>query len=213
MQSARQKSLEYWDNWYSEKNSDNIVTDNWLDSFRQVIDDCSGIILDIGCGRGNDTKVFLEKGKKVIACDQSPNAVEHIKNTFPEIYDARCFNFLDGFDFEDSSIDIICADLCLHYFTLSDTSHILKELNRILKSDGHLFIRVNSVKDVLHGAGQGQELERHLYQMEDGTIKRFFDADDIRDIFSGFDILLCEEQSMNRYSKPKVVYTLHLSKK
>ena len=69
------------------------------------------------------------------------------------------------------------------------------------------------MKDVLHGAGQGPELERHLYQMEDGTIKRFFDIDDIKDIFSGFDILLCEEQNMDRYSKPKIVYTLHLSKK
>lgn len=213
MDSSRQKSMEYWDNWYSKENTDNIVTDGWLDSFRPIIDECCSAILDIGCGRGNDTKYFLEKGKQVIACDQSPNAIERIKNTFPEIYDTRCFNFLDGFDFGDESFEIICADLCLHYFTLADTGFILGELNRILKNGGHIFVRVNSVKDVLHGAGHGLELERHLYQMEDGTIKRFFDIDDIKDIFSGFDILLCEEQNMDRYSKPKIVYTLHLSKK
>lgn len=213
MKFARQQSLKYWDNWYSEKHTDNVIMDDWLERFSTIIDNCDGAILDIGCGRGNDTKYFIEKGKKVIACDQSPNAITYIKGSFPEVYETRCFNFLDGFDFDDLSFDIICADLCLHYFSMADTDYILEELNRIMKSDGHLFVRVNSLKDTLHGAGQGPEIEKHLYQMEDGTIKRFFDSEDIEDIFSDFDIQFCEEQSMDRYSKPKTVFTLHLRKK
>ena len=82
-----------------------------------------------------------------------------------------------------------------------------------MTDDGYLFLRVNSVKDILHGAGQGKEIEKHLYKLEDGTIKRFFDKDDIDNIFSDFDIIFCEEQPMNRYALKKIVYSVGLRKR
>lgn len=206
-------SLKYWDERHTYCQRDKIKVDDWLERFVSIIDKCTCPILDIGCGGGNDTLFFLDRGREVIPCDQSLNAIRNINNNFPEISDARCFNFLDGFDFPDKSFEIICADLCLHYFRNEDTEYILGELNRILKKDGHMFVRVNSVKDVLHGAGQGEEVEHHVYKMEDGTIKRFFDRADIDIIFSDFDIIFCEEQTMDRYSSKKIVYTVCLRKK
>lgn len=204
------KSELYWNNIHVNYDRNNIKVDDWLDRFEPIVTNCKSLVLDLGCGSGNDTLYFIEKGKKVIACDQSINAINNIRKNFPEVLEARCFNMLDGFAFEDDSFEIVCADLCLHYFKEADTRRILNEIRRILIPGGHLFVRVNSVKDVNHGAGQGIEIEPHLYRTEDGMFKRFFDEEDVRRLFSDFDILFCEEQKMLRYSSEKIVFCVCL---
>ena len=200
----------YWNNIHVNYDRNNIKVDDWLDRFEPIVTNCKSLVLDLGCGSGNDTLYFVEKGKKVIACDQSMNAIKNIQKNFPEVLEARCFNMLDGFAFEDDFFEIVCADLCLHYFKEADTCRILNEIRRILIPGGHLFVRVNSVKDVNHGAGQGIEIEPHLYRTEDGMLKRFFDEEDVRRLFSDFDILFCEEQKMLRYSSEKIVFCVCL---
>ena len=200
----------YWNNKHVNYDRKKIKVDDWLDRFDPIIAECKSPVLDLGCGGGNDTLYFIEKGKKVIACDQSMNAINNIQKNFPEVLEARCFNMLDGFEFEDDSFEIVCADLCLHYFTEKDIHMILNEIRRILVPGGHLFVRVNSVKDVNHGAGQGIEIENHLYRTEGGMFKRFFDEEDVRRLFSGFDILFCEEQKMHRYRSEKIVFCVCL---
>lgn len=78
-----------------------------------------------------------------------------------------------GLPFEDNLTDIIISDLSLHYFTEEKTLEILKEIKRVLKPNGLLIFRVNSVKDVNHGAGQGIEIEQHLYETDMEDIKDF----------------------------------------
>ena len=206
MKEVKQSEL-YWNNIHTDCAREDIKVDDWLERFDSIITACKNPVLDLGCGSGNDTLYFAENGKRVIACDQSVNAIKNIQKNFPEV-ETRCFNMLDGFMFEDNSFEIICADLSLHYFTEADTRRILKEIQRILIPGGHLFVRVNSVKDINHGAGQGIEIEPHLYRTEDGRLKRFFDEEDVRRLFSDFEILFCEEQKMLRYSAEKIVFTV-----
>ena len=205
-----EKSELYWNKIHTPCDRENIKTDAWLDRFEKIIENCKEPVLDLGCGTGNDTLYFVEKGKRVIACDQSENAIQNIRKNFPEILDARCFNMLDGFDFEDNYFGIVCADLSLHYFREADTRRILEEIRRILVPGGYLFVRVNSVRDVNHGAGQGTETEPHLYRTENGMFKRFFDEADVKRLFSDFEILFCEEEKMLRYRLEKMVYCVCL---
>ena len=128
----KDNSLLYWDNLHKEYNREDITIDDWLDKFLDIIDDCQTPILDLGCGSGNDTLYLINKGKKVISCDQSSNAIKNIKKNFKEVYDTKCFNLLDGMPFAENSYDIVIADLCLHYFREKDTFKILKEIKRIL---------------------------------------------------------------------------------
>lgn len=206
-------SLRYWNELHKKYNREDITIDDWLDLFSEVIDSCSTPILDLGCGSGNDTLYLINKGKKVISCDQSSNAIENIKNNFPEIYDTKCFNMLDGMPFDDNSFDIIIADLCLHYFREIDTLKILNEIKRILTKKGSLIFRVNSINDVNHGAGKGNEVERHLYETSDKRLKRFFDEEDIRYFFKEFDIEFLNEEIMTRYKLEKRLYRCLARKK
>ena len=166
----------------------------------------------LGCGGGNDTLYLLSKGKQVVACDQSETAIENIRRNFPEVKEAICFNMLDGFPFDDEAFEVIIADLCLHYFGSEDTKAVLGEIRRVLVPGGHLILRVNSVNDVNHGAGQGKEIEYHVYETESGTIKRFFDEEDIRLFLSDFEIEYLKEETMSRYKFEKRLFRVCVKK-
>lgn len=208
----RQKSLEYWDNVHKEYDRATIKVDDWLEKFDDIIMGTQKPILDLGCGGGNDTLYLISKGKQVISCDQSPSAINNIRKNFPEVYDAKCFNMLDGLPFEDEAFDVVIADLCLHYFLKSDTEKILNDIRRILTPGGHLILRVNSINDVLHGAGQGPEIEHHVFEMEGKTIKRFFNEEDIRSFFKDFIIEYLKEEIMTRYKLEKRLYRVCVKK-
>ena len=198
-----------WNKLHNEFKQDktNILNyDSWLDNYSDVIDGCQSEIIDLGCGSGNDTLYLIDKGKKVISCDYSINAINNIKKKFPEVYDTKCFNMLDGLPFDDNSFDIVIADLSLHYFREEDTFKIINEIKRVLTDKGSLIFRVNSINDVNHGAGEGIEIEHHLYETSDKRLKRFFDEKDIKYFFKDFDIEFLNEEIMTRYELEKRLY-------
>ena len=206
----REKSLQYWEKTHEEQDYDraSIRVDPWLEPFEDIIMAGSRPILDLGCGGGNDTLYLINKGRQVVACDQSERAIQRIRKNFPEVTETRCFNMLDGMPFPEHSFDVVIADLCLHYFTEKDTAFILTEVQRILTDGGHLLLRVNSVNDVNHGAGQGKEVEPHLYESEAGTLKRFFDEADLRRFFKENRIEYLKEETMSRYKLEKKLFTV-----
>lgn len=203
----RNNSLKYWDNLFTTWDRNNIKYDDWLNKFESIIEKCQTPILDLGCGYGNNALYLIEKGKSVIACDQSKNAIKNIKKNLPEIYQALCFNMLDGLPFNDNTFEVIIADLCLHYFTDQETLAIIKEIRRVLINNGHLLFRVNSINDTNYGAGQGLEVEHHLYETSDNRLKRFFDEEDLKYFFQDFTIEYLQEETMDsRYDLKKKLY-------
>lgn len=196
----------YWDALHTSYERERIIYDDWLQLFDRAIEHCQTPIIDLGCGSGNDTKYLIERGKKVIPCDYSTQAIENIQKNFPEVERAKCFDMREGLPFDDDFTSMIIADLSLHYFSEEDTRKILDEIKRVLKKDGILVFRVNSVNDVNHGAGQGEEVERHYYRTTDGRFKRFFDKEDINLFFDGWEMLYINEEQMTRYEKPKELW-------
>lgn len=205
-QIERENSKKYWDEIHKENTRDNIKIDCWLDKFINIINATKLPIIDLGCGFGNDTLYLIQKQKDVIPCDQSYNAISCIKRNFPEISQAECFDMLDGLPFDDEFCEVVIADLCLHYFTSADTEKIIADIYKILRPNGYLIFRVNSVNDINHGAGEGEEIERNLYKTADERLKRFFDEKDISFFFRNFQIEYVKETTMNRYKLEKRLY-------
>ena len=212
MRSEEVNSINYWNNFYSNTNftRDNIVYDNWLYSYRDVVDNAGKPIIDLGCGSGNNVKYLMEKNMKVVACDSSIAAIELIKKNFPNIYDTECFDMVEGFPFINGSADLVIADLCLHYFTKEDTIKILSEIKRVLVNQGILLARVYSIDDVDINALNAKEVEKHLYRMPDGRMKRFFAYEDLFEFFNTFQFGNISRYTIDRYGMPKDTYTLKL---
>lgn len=203
---AIEKANERWNDIHKSYERNQIKYDNWLDLFENNIKACQSPVIDLGCGSGNDTLYLIEKGKKVVPCDYSQNAIQNIKKNFPEIERTECFDMSKGLPFEDNFTSIIICDLSLHYFTEKVTIKILEEIKRVLKTDGILLFRVNSVRDFNHGAGEGKEIEPHLYETKDGRYKRFFDEEDFEKFFYNWEKLYLHEEMMGRYDLEKVLW-------
>ena len=201
-------AIKFWEKVHVKINRNDIIIDNWLDKFEDIIDKCNLPILDLGCGTGNDTLYLVKKNKKVVACDICQNAITNIKNNIPEVLLATRLDMKNGLPFTDNYFGIVISDLSLHYFTEKDTYKILNDIKRILSKEGYLFVRVNSVEDVNHGAGQGKEIEHHLYETNDKRIKRFFDEEDIKHFFKDFKIEYINEEIMTRYKLQKKLYVV-----
>ena len=192
---------DYWNQTHKKYLEKQIVYDNWLDGYKEVLGKCKTKVLDLGCGCGNDTLYLTEKGFDVIACDYSEVAIGKIKQNFSNV-ETKLINISQTLPFEDQTFDLIVADLSLHYFDEQTTKRIMKELKRILKKNGNLIARVNSTEDVNHGAGQGEKLEENFYFVE-GYNKRFFSVADAEKFFSIIGPLNVKCTDMLRYAKPK----------
>lgn len=199
------------------KNREDIVIDEWLDNFSDIIENCKTPIIDLGCGSGNDTLYLINKGKKVISVDCSDYAIEKLKKNIPETTTVL-HDMTTQFPFENDFVEVVIADLSLHYFSKEVTKRIISEISRVLTANGYLLIRVNSMNDTNFFAGQGKEIEKHFYLIDDitkGNIqnpmeKRFFDEEDIREFFKDWDIEYINEENMDRYGNGKILWKVCL---
>lgn len=192
----------YWNNIYKEAKDNKIVYDLWLDKYKELLErNKDTTILDLGCGSGADSLYLKERGYNVLACDYCNESLEIIKNNIQNI-ETMNLDITKKFPFKDESFNLIIADLSIHYFSEGVTFSIINEIKRILKQDGYLFCRVNSLCDVNYGAGQGREIEKHFYETKHGN-KRFFTEDDINYFFDMWNIKRCEETTIIRYGNEK----------
>lgn len=211
MNKENENNLKYWDNFYKKKDykMDDIVYDDWLDKYGKIIDE-GKLIIDLGCGSGNNIKYLMDRGKNVFACDGSKKAIEHAEKNFPNINGSSCFDMTKKFPLGNSISNLVIADLSLHYFTREDTIKIMKEIRRILINKGNLLARVNSTNDTNYKDKDSLEIEPNLYRTKDGRLKRFFSYEDIFTYFNIFDILNIYENETDRYGMLKKTYEINV---
>lgn len=202
---------ERWNRIFEDYGAERPVYDDWLDKYGEVFEASKDTpIIDLGCGFGNNTLYLYEQGYRVISCDFAEAALQRLSHFIPNPI-TRLFDLRSRFPFKDGASKIVVADLCLHYFSEAETMGIIAEIRRILRDGGWLFSRVNSVKDVYYGAGEGTVIESSYYE-RNGDRKRFFDESSLRAFFSEWKIKALHECEMSRYEKPKIVWELAAQK-
>ena len=181
--------------------------DDWLDEFLPQIEKTTTQIIDLGCGvTGNNTIYLLEKGKEVVSCDFAKEAL----NEVAKIKGAKTclFDMLETFPFEDNFTDLVVADLSLHYFKDVDTKRIINEIKRVLKPNGLLVFRLNSINSTeykkLVDAGEKQ-IEENLF-FANNMEKRFFSQEDIKKYFNNWNFICLREENMSRWSPDKIIW-------
>jgi len=168
----------------------------WLETYADVLK--GSRVLELGCGPGIDSKVIARYAHWLVATDLDPN---------PQI---ECLKLkLDHsktLPFKDASFDVVVASLCLHYFDLEKTTEVVAETTRVLKHNGVFICRVNSHKDVNHGAEGFPEIEPGLFAVR-GEPKRFFQEHQIQALWSGsYDLGTISLKGIDRYQQTKYVY-------
>ena len=197
--------ITLWEKAFSELNeivAEEVFVNEWLERYLPLLTQSKSLtILDLGCGVGNATYYLLKEKFNVISCDVSGSALKWMHKHLPHASIFQC-DFLGGLPLRSNSCHVIIADSCLHYFSWDETQKIIKELYRILASNGYILLRVNSTKDKNYGAGQGKQIERNYY-LRNGRLKRFFEETELRKLFKEMRIVTLREVSTNRFGKLK----------
>ena len=198
---------EYWDKIHLQYTSS---YDGWLDKYLSFFKP-NGKVVELGCGRAYCSKYLLEQGyKNIIVCDISQEVLRIVNNEEPKLK-TMLFDMSEGLPFQDNSIDVIVADLSLHYFDHDTTLYIFDEIYRVLNDNGILVGRVNATTDKLNIPKNAIEVEKNFYY--DGNIyKRFFEENDFPILFRKFEIKDLIQENMSRYDWPKVLWKFCLKK-
>ena len=120
------KFQEYWNKTHCRYMVEDEYS-KWLDKHLDIISHSKTSILDLGCGVGTDSIYLVGKGFDVLACDFSQAALEKINKSYSSIK-TMLLDISKKLPFDNSSFDIIIADLSLHYFDEQTTKNIMKEI-------------------------------------------------------------------------------------
>ena len=97
-------------------------------------------VLDLGCGTGTLAKMCIERGAHVTGVDANSGMLAVAKRNSPT---ANYLNIsLSNLDehLEDESFDIILSTLAFSELTRTERLHALRQIKRILKKGGQVFI-------------------------------------------------------------------------
>lgn len=93
-------------------------------------------ILDLGCGRGNESKFFQDKGYDVTAIDLSEEAVKICISRGLKAFQMDFYSL----SFPDSSFDAVFAQSSIVHVPKNNLHVVLNEVYRCLKRDGIFFL-------------------------------------------------------------------------
>lgn len=196
----------YWDDIHKKYNS---TYDDWLNKYTKLFRKDFKFV-ELGCGRAYCSNYLISEGfSDVIATDFSSEVLKMVQKENKDLQ-TMLFDMTGGLPFGDNSVDVVIADLCLHYFDSEMTKYIIKEISRVLKKDGYLLVRVNSTKEV-QKKNNLEKIEYNFY-FEGNIYKRYFDEEDCYYYFKNFKVYYLQESAMDRYDNPKVLWELCLRK-
>ncbi|WP_053228184.1 class I SAM-dependent methyltransferase [Spirochaeta cellobiosiphila] len=197
----KDEQRDRWNQYYKEDSTS--AQDFWIEKFvKYFSNQKANSVLDIGCGAAGKVPFYKRQNWAISLIDYSSIAIELVQEKYPNV-DSKIVDIRNGLPFPDEHFSIVIADLSLHYFSERKTKEILKEIKRVLSSDGLFLARVNSNGDINHDAGKGIEIEPGFFEYE-GRQKRFFTEELVFDFFnSDFEILHHAEISIDRYSLRK----------
>lgn len=97
------------------------------------------VYLDIGCNRGGITRELsqLMTAKRTLGVDviaSEPDGVEYSRIT-------------DRLPYKDTSVDVVTANMTLHH--VKDVPAMMREIHRVLRPGGHLFIKEHDCWNVM----------------------------------------------------------------
>lgn len=196
----------YWEDIHKKYNS---TYDDWLNKYTKLFRKDFKFV-ELGCGRAYCSNYLISEGfSDVIATDFSSEVLKMVQEENKDLQ-TMLFDMTGGLPFGDNSVDVVIADLCLHYFDSEMTKYIIKEISRVLKKDGYLLVRVNSTKEV-QKKNNLEKIEHNFY-FEGNIYKRYFDEEDCYYYFKDFKVYYLQESAMDRYDNPKVLWELCLRK-
>jgi SAM-dependent methyltransferase len=152
-------------------------------------------ILDAGCGVGRYTIPLAMREYEVTGVDISRIAITELDNARLRRNMQMGLAAADvcHLPFRDNTFDAVVAFGVLQHLLEEERSAVLSEFARVLVPGGTLVIEVLGREDMRMG---GREVEPTTFLRSTGSVYHYFDPDEIRDIFSGLEIIDIKENKV-----------------
>ena len=197
------KNDEYWKENINKK----LEEDMWIKDYKEYFSG-NGNCLDLGCGIGQYTRELINFGYEVTSADISDIALEKVKEFNNNVIKV---DMEERLPFSDNAFDMVFANLSIHYFSDSITKKLMKEIKRILKTDGLFIGSVNDIQGYERIKDTAIELEKHYWINKNKCI-RLFDKEDLCNYLNVFEVLSIEEKENVRFLYTKN-YLIFFAKK
>ena len=165
-------------------------------------------ILDAGCGVGRYTIPLAMREYDVTGVDISRIAITELDNARLRRNMQMGLAAADIFHlpFRDNSFDAVVAFGVLQHLLEEERSAVLPEFGRVLVPGGTLVIEVLGIEDMRMG---GREVENATFLRSTGSVYHYFNLDEIKDLFSGLEIINIKENRIKKNIAGKD-YTRHM---
>jgi ubiquinone/menaquinone biosynthesis C-methylase UbiE len=138
-----------------------------------------GRALDLGCGNGKTVSTLLDLGYETTGVDFSEVAVEQCRKRFEG---SKFFvSSITDLPFEEGRFDYVTAVHVLEHLNDDELSLAVKEIRRVLKSGGYVFVRCFTSNDM-----------RSAKRKDSDIFYRFYDIDALESAFAGFTVVKAE---------------------
>jgi tellurite methyltransferase len=127
-------------------------------------------ILDAGCGNGRNLFWFIKNDLEIYGIDKDSSSIDYLKTSFPHFNDKR-FQIakIAAIPFENNFFDHIISSAVLHFAeSYSEFKDMIKEMVRVLKPSGSLFIRMTSDIGI---ENKIRSIDNGVYLIPDGSTR------------------------------------------
>lgn len=204
-----EESKRYWNEkyWVRHMRDDDLenIEDAWVDKYSDIISAHSGKLLDLGCGVGQYSKYFYDKGFEVTSADISELALDYLSKKYKDINTVR-IDMTEPLPFADKSFDVVFANLSIHFFSENNTRSLIAELKRILKDDGIFVGSCNSSKAYKYIQDKSTVIENGFYLEDGGRTVRLFDKEQFDTFFADWNEVTLYEVETVRFNKSKIMW-------
>ncbi len=186
--------------------------DNWMNKYEDVILNLKGKdAIDLGCGLGQDANWLRKHNFNVVSCDISSLALQKLKELYPDANTMK-FDVSKGLPFKDNEMDLINANLSLHYFMMDKTIEIFDDIYRVLKPGGLFIGRMNSDKNNYVNDNCENLEENFYYDKVTKRHRRLFNKKQFDILTKKWNVVVLNEDETVRLGNKKYTWEFILRK-
>lgn len=180
----------HWDAYFDslkQSGRDLDWDEEWTGAFIPILHQAHAhLMLDLGCGTGNDVLRLSRAGFTVVGLDYSQQALLAAHRKQAPRASFVLGDMARGLPFTTAQFDAVMANVSMHMFNDAITRRLIADIKRILQLNGLLLFHVNALEDRPLRAKRKpviRELEPNYVLEADGQTMHFFSEPYLRDLF------------------------------
>jgi SAM-dependent methyltransferase len=198
------QSTNAWDETFKQRGRVFTESHEDMPGIVQLLKDRgAGTVLDLGSGTGRHIICLARSGFSVFGLDNSLAGIEATRQWLADeglAADLQLQSMTEKLPYEDAFFDAVISVQVIHHADITTIRKVIQEIKRVLKEGGFLFVTVPKLKN------QGERFEQvepdtfiPLDGPERGLPHHYFNPEQLREVFDGFDIADIHIDTVNHY--------------